>query len=52
MPGMDALEALRQSSREFETRLRQVGDDEWDLPTPCVEWNVREPSTTCCWGLG
>ena len=42
MPGMDALEALRQSSREFETRLRQVGDDEWDLPTPCVEWNVRE----------
>lgn len=39
---MDALEALRQSSRELETRLRQVGDDEWDLPTPCVEWNVRE----------
>jgi len=39
---MDALEALRRSSREFETRLRHVGDDEWDLPTPCVEWNVRE----------
>jgi uncharacterized protein (TIGR03086 family) len=39
---MEALEALRQASREFETRLRQVGDDQWDLPTPCIEWNVRE----------
>ena len=39
---MEALEALLQSSREFETRLRQVGDDQWDLPTPCVEWNVRD----------
>ena len=20
----------------------RVGDDQWDLPTPCAEWNVRE----------
>ena len=39
---MDALEALRQASREFETRLRQVSDAQWELPTPCIEWNVRE----------
>jgi uncharacterized protein (TIGR03086 family) len=39
---MDAIDALRRASLEFETRLRQVGDDQWDLPTPCVEWNVRE----------
>jgi uncharacterized protein (TIGR03086 family) len=39
---MDAIAALRQSSSEFETRLRQVGADQWDQPTPCVEWNVRE----------
>ncbi len=39
---MDAIEALRQSSREFETRLRQVSDDQWDLPTPCAEWTVRD----------
>lgn len=39
---MDALEALGQATRELETRLRQIGDDQWDLPTPCTEWNVRE----------
>jgi uncharacterized protein (TIGR03086 family) len=22
--------------------VHQVGDDQWDLPTPCSEWNVRE----------
>lgn len=39
---MEALEALGKSRQEFETRLRQVGDDQWDLPTPCSEWSVRE----------
>ncbi len=38
---MDPLEALSQSTREFETRLRQVTEDQWDRPTPCTEWNVR-----------
>jgi uncharacterized protein (TIGR03086 family) len=42
MPAMDPLEALSQSSREFEARLRQVGDDQWDRPTPCTEWSVRQ----------
>lgn len=39
---MDSLEALSQGSKEFEARLRQVGDDQWDLPTPCTEWTVSE----------
>jgi uncharacterized protein (TIGR03086 family) len=39
---MDALEALCQASQEFETRVRQVRDDQWDLATPCTEWTVRE----------
>lgn len=39
---MDAIDALRRASLEFEARLRQVGDEQWDLPTPCSEWNVRE----------
>ena len=38
---METLEALSQSISEYETRLRQVGDDQWDLPTPCTEWTVR-----------
>ena len=39
---MDNLAALSQSNQEFESRLRQVSDDQWDLPTPCTEWTVRE----------
>ncbi len=39
---MDALAALSQASEEFERRLSQVNDDQWDLPTPCSEWTVRD----------
>lgn len=39
---MDSLKALSKSRQEFETRLRQVGDDQWDLATPCTEWSVRD----------
>ena len=39
---MDALEALSQASEEFERRLSQVNDDQWDLSTPCSEWTVRD----------
>lgn len=39
---MDTLKALSKSRQEFETRLRQVGDDQWDLATPCSEWSVRD----------
>ena len=27
---------------EFDARLQQVGDDQWELPTPCTEWSVRD----------
>jgi len=39
---MDVLEAFSQSRQEFETRLRQVGADQWDLSTPCPDWSVRD----------
>lgn len=39
---MNSIEALGTSRQEFESRLRQVGDDQWDLPTPCSEWSVRD----------
>lgn len=38
---MDPIDALTTASTEFERRLRSVGDDQWDLPTPCTEWDVR-----------
>ncbi len=39
---MDPITALTTSINEFESRLRQVGHDQWDLPTPCSEWTVRD----------
>lgn len=38
---MDALEALGQARQEFESRLRQVNEEQWAAPTPCTEWDVR-----------
>lgn len=26
----------------FARRVAGVGDDQWDAPTPCAEWNVRD----------
>jgi uncharacterized protein (TIGR03086 family) len=32
----------RQAVEEFDARVRAVGDDQWELPTPCSDWNVRQ----------
>jgi uncharacterized protein (TIGR03086 family) len=29
------------ASGEFGGRLRMIGDDQWKLPTPCTDWDVR-----------
>ncbi|RFU85809.1 TIGR03086 family protein [Streptomyces triticagri] len=26
----------------FADRVHRVGEDQWDLPTPCTEWSVRD----------
>jgi len=39
---MDQLTALDASRHEFERRLRAVGPDDWDRPTPCEGWVVRD----------
>ncbi len=39
---MEAIEALRITREEFGSRLGQVTPDQWDLPTPCPEWDVRQ----------
>jgi uncharacterized protein (TIGR03086 family) len=38
---MEAVDALQAANAEFETRLRQVAPEHWDLQTPCPDWNVR-----------
>jgi uncharacterized protein (TIGR03086 family) len=38
---MDMMEALSVAETHFERRLRTVSEGQWELPTPCDEWNVR-----------
>lgn len=39
---MDLLQAHRRAMNEFDTRMGRIGDDQWNRPTPCTEWNVRD----------
>lgn len=33
---------LQTAAREFDDRLRRVRSDQWDQPTPCTDWTVRD----------
>jgi uncharacterized protein (TIGR03086 family) len=39
---MEPLDALAAGRQEFGRRLREVGPDDWDRPTPCDGWVVRD----------
>ncbi len=38
---MEPVAALTSANAEFESRLRQITSDQWQLPTPCPDWDVR-----------
>jgi uncharacterized protein (TIGR03086 family) len=38
----DHAELHRRAVEEFGARVRAVADDQWELPTPCSDWNVRQ----------
>jgi uncharacterized protein (TIGR03086 family) len=38
----DQAELHRRAVEEFGARVRAVRDDQWELPTPCSDWNVRQ----------
>lgn len=38
---MEAVESLKAANSTFETTLRNVTPEHWDLPTPCPDWTVR-----------
>jgi uncharacterized protein (TIGR03086 family) len=38
----DQAELHRRAVEEFDARVRVVTDDQWQLPTPCSDWNVRQ----------
>ncbi|HET9443874.1 MAG TPA: TIGR03086 family metal-binding protein [Acidimicrobiales bacterium] len=37
----DLTELHRRATEEFAARVRAVADDQWHLPTPCADWDVR-----------
>lgn len=38
----DVVEVYVEALAVFGNAVRDVADHEWDLPTPCPEWNVKE----------
>lgn len=39
---MELLDALEETWSALHTLLAEVKPDEWDKPTPCAEWSVRD----------
>lgn len=39
---MDVVELHRRSVSEWLDRVAAVGPDDWDRPTPCADWSVRD----------
>ena len=38
---MDRIKLLSRTAAEFAARLETVADNQWRLPTPCTDWDVR-----------
>ncbi len=38
---MNSVELHERAAREFGSRVVAVAEDQWHLPTPCTEWDVR-----------
>ncbi|MGW1681820.1 TIGR03086 family metal-binding protein [Saccharopolyspora sp. NPDC002376] len=39
---MQLLTAHRTAMAEFDARVQRIEAEQWDNPTPCSEWNVRD----------
>jgi uncharacterized protein (TIGR03086 family) len=42
MPGADTADLHRRASHWFSRQVDQIRPDQWHLPTPCSDWDVRE----------
>jgi uncharacterized protein (TIGR03086 family) len=40
--GNDVSELHRRAAEAFGAHVHAIRDDQWELPTPCSEWNVRQ----------
>jgi uncharacterized protein (TIGR03086 family) len=39
---MDLIEQWQQTAEAFDRRQAAITDEQWDTPTPCSEWSVRQ----------
>ncbi|MBB5157906.1 TIGR03086 family metal-binding protein [Saccharopolyspora phatthalungensis] len=39
---MQLLDAHRRAMSEFDDRVGRIGTEQWDAPTPCTDWSVRD----------
>src|ERR1700751_4071308 len=37
----DVRDLFTKASKHYEEAVHQIRDDQWHLPTPCTEWDVR-----------
>jgi uncharacterized protein (TIGR03086 family) len=40
-PAVDTVDLFRGAIEAFDQRVRQIDADQWQLDTPCDDWNVR-----------
>ena len=40
--GIEILSLHRRAVEEWLSRVEAVGPDQWDQPTPCSDWSVRD----------
>ncbi|GGO46245.1 TIGR03086 family protein [Streptomyces daqingensis] len=42
MDGMDLIDAFDSAFEEWDRLVHEVGPRQWEEPTPCSDWNVRD----------
>jgi uncharacterized protein (TIGR03086 family) len=47
---MDAMQRYRQAQDDFDAVLAAVRPDQWDTPSACAEWTVRDVAGHVIWG--
>src|SRR5438067_1950357 len=47
---MDTMDLYRRAQDGFDAVLAAVRDDQWDTPSACAEWSVRDVAGHVVWG--
>jgi uncharacterized protein (TIGR03086 family) len=47
---MDVIQLYRRAQDEFDVALAAVRPDQWDVPSACAEWTVRDVAGHAIWG--